>query len=330
MFEKLKKTRKEVDVVRKDNIAKAKEMITEIRAMIEKIKAIRAGKVGVDELEDILRLAPLAPTSVETTADRQDDTERVGERTIAVVEGITPEGKEVRIEMAELARHWNKFYMDNGIDWIKPISEDIKLTVEQAKEMKRQIQELGFDWPMIIPAGLTGEPEFEAGADGKLELKKADRKYIDLHEKMSEGYAETYQSDNYKDDGGIGATKDKRKGIRIILTKEVQTLGEDELFKQTIGQSVEDLEAGIFKDNQAGGLTESEYLVYQREYYKRTGKHLDDWKKEQTLTWLPESGRPVSGCVPYASWDTDYGQMVFHSSATTYQHGDLGCRLVGS
>ena len=106
----------------------------------------------------------------------------------------------------------------------------------------------------------------------------------------------------------------------------MQTLSEDELLKATKGKSVEDLEKGVFKEKQVTGLTEAEYLVWQMECHKRTGKHLD----ESACTWLAESERPVSGRVPNANWLTDDDQLVFYSFATSDQNGSLGCRLAGS
>ena len=316
-MEQGKKFRNDLD------IEKAREKLNEARGCIEKIKDLKDKEPLIDELEEII--GPVAETHEE------------GDRTISEISATTPEGKEIKIELKKEAKHWNEFYEETGVDWAEAIPEDIKITAEEEKEMKRLIEELGFDKIIIIPDGLVGEPEFEEyeeevedpktkvkKMETKLRVKKADQKYIDLHEKMSVGYADTYQGNNYKKDGGIGATKDKRKGLRIILTKEVQTLGEDELLKATKGKSIKDLEKGVT------GLTEAEYLVWQKEYNKETGQHLDDWNKENVWTWLAGSERPVSGRVPVAYWFTDDDQVGFSSHATTNQVEYFGCRLAGS
>ncbi len=68
------------------------------------------------------------------------------------------------------------------------------------------------------------------------------------------------------------------------------------------------------------------YLIYQKEYFKRTGKHLD----EQGATWFPESTRPLSGRVPGGGWYPGGGQLNFDSLTRDYRNDFLGCRLAGS
>ncbi len=101
-------------------------------------------------------------------------------------------------------------------------------------------------------------------------------------------------------------------------------MDDDALFKSTLKKSVEDLE----KDQltKFTGLSESTYLVYQREYFKRTGQHLDI----KRATWLLASTRPSSGRVPVGDWDPSIGQLYFGSNARDSQDGLLGCRLAGS
>ncbi|MFH0779273.1 MAG: hypothetical protein V1928_00260, partial [Parcubacteria group bacterium] len=88
----------------------------------------------------------------------------------------------------------------------------------------------------------------------------------------------------------------------------------------------DDLEAngGIFEKYGVRGLAESTYLIYQHEYFKRTGKHLD----EIGGTWFTESRRPVSGRVSFGFW---YGShLLFYSNVQDFHSGHLGCRLAGS
>ncbi|MBM2818250.1 MAG: 5 protein, partial [Parcubacteria group bacterium] len=65
---------------------------------------------------------------------------------------------------------------------------------------------------------------------------------------------------------------------------------------------------------------------YQREYHKRTGKHLD----EDGWTWLPESTRPVSRRVPYGLWGPGSERLSFYSFTRDLRYDGLGCRLAGS
>ena len=317
LIKKYEEKMKSAQAAEDNNLAEARGFLKQAGEYLEKIKDLKDREPMIDELEEIA--GPAEP---------------VGDRVIGEINGRTPEGKEIRFELREQAKYWNKFYQGEGVEWAEAIPEEIKITPEQEKEMKRMIEELGFDQMIIIPEGLTGEAEFEevVDKDGETEirLKKADERYIKLHAKMSFGYKETFQGDDYKADGGLGASRDKRKGLRIILTKEVQTLGEDEIFRETKGKSAKDLEEEVFKEKQVTGFTESEYLVYQREYHKRTAKHLDDCHKENCLTWLPGSERPVSGRLPSASWNADDVQLEFSSVAPALHSVHLGCRLVGS
>ncbi len=67
-------------------------------------------------------------------------------------------GKEVTFNLLEQLKYWGEFYKNEGVDWVK-LPSHIEITAEQAKEMKRQIEELGFNKMIIIPEGLadTGE-----------------------------------------------------------------------------------------------------------------------------------------------------------------------------
>ena len=146
---------------------------------------------------------------------------------------------------------------------------------------------------------------------------------------MSEGYKEaTYYSGSYEGDGGVGASKDKRKGLRIIMSRKVQEMTEDEKMNETVGKSIKELEAegGIFEKYGVGGMTEAEYLIFQRIYFEETKKHLD-----KTLwTWLAASFRPRSGRVPDGFWYAGSGRLDFSSSATDVRDVGRGCRLAGS
>jgi hypothetical protein len=206
---------------------------------------------------------------------------------------------------------------------------EINVAVEQAREMKRQIEVLGFNKMIIIPAGIADQNKYEL-----------------LHEKMTEGYKESFQSDNFKADGGFKGLINLDNGTRIVLTKDVKELKDYKLFNETIGKSVDDLEAsgGIFetysdkdifvnsgkKEKTVRGLDMLTYLIYQREYFKRprnNGKHID----ENYYNWITErsdQGRPSSGRFPSVHWH--YGYLSFHADDAADRHSRTGCRLAGS
>jgi len=160
-------------------------------------------------------------------------------------------------------------------------------------------------------------------------LKRPAEHYKELHELMSEGYKEaTYYSGNYDDDGGIGASVDSRKGLRIVMARKAKELTDDEKLNETVGKSIDDLEAkdGLFEKYGVGGMAEAEYLIFQRVYFQDTGKHLD----VKFYTWFAASSRPRSGRVPYGHWSPDFERLSFYSSDPDFQNDDQGCRLAGS
>ena len=268
-----------------------------------------------------------------------------------IIETKTPEGMEVRFELREQLEYWKKFYKDHGIDWIN-LPDKIAITEEQAEQMKQLIEKLGFNKMIIIPEGLVGEPEIEEYEEkGEKRVIKPAEHYEELHElmtnkatKVSKKYEKSWESDNYKDDGGFGGSQDLRQGLRIILVKDVKDLNEDELHKKTLGASVvQDLKkpdepylegkGGLLETIQKeyevaelSGLTESEYLVYQLDYFKRTGQHLDKigW------TWLSASRRPASGRAPYVGWGSGDDRLGFCSFSLVFRGGNPGCRLASS
>ena len=232
-----------------------------------------------------------------------------GKAQIERIEGKSPEGKDIKFELNEQLNYWGKFYQNHKIDWIE-LPKKIKVGEEQVKEMKRLIEKLGFDKMIIIPENLANTGE----------------KYKKLYELMSKGW-EKDLSLNFKEDVGLGFEKLKNKSdkLRIILTKETQDLKDNELFKQTLGNSADDLEesSGIFRKYGVRGIDAEIYLVWQREYHEKTGKYLE----EESWTWLTEQVRPESGRVP-----TSFGGALLDFSAypPDLREDFLGCRLARS
>jgi len=255
----------------------------------------------------------------------------------------------IEIDLEKELAIYREFYKRNKVNWIK-LPDHISVDTKIKKQMIKLIETTGMNWLAIIPDGLTGEPEYEEGVGDRRAalamtgaalamtgaafattkvLKKPAEHAEELHRLMSEGYKEaTYYSGSYEGDGGVGASKDKRKGLRIIMSRKVQEMTEDEKMNETVGKSIKELEAegGIFEKYGVGGMTEAEYLIFQRIYFEETKKHLD-----KTLwTWLAASFRPRSGRVPCGRWGPDVGRLRFASHDPDGQ-GDLqGCRLAGS
>jgi hypothetical protein len=230
---------------------------------------------------------------------------------IKIISAVSLEGKEIKFELKEQLKYWNDFYKDNDVDWVS-LPEKIKITKDQQKEIERLITEFGFNKMIIIPENMAA-----TGAD-----------YEKLHSLMSKDYVETWQSSDFKADSSFAGLKNKSDKLRIVLTKDIKELDDDNLFKQTLNKKMDELEApdGIFAENELRGLDIATYLIYQKEYFKRTGKHLD----EDGWTWLPEQIRAASGRGPRGGWDSGGGRLVFHAGIPDGHGSSLGCRLAGS
>ena len=250
----------------------------------------------------------------------------------------------IEIDLEKELALYREFYKRNKIHWIK-LPDHISVDTKTKKQMIKLIETTGMNWLAIIPDGLTGEPEYEEEVEDRhaalamtgaaLAMTKVKRQVLkkpaehceELHELMSEGYKnKTYFY--YNDDGGIGASVDSRQGLRIVMARKAKEITDDEKLKETLGKSIDDLEekGGLFETWGVSGLTEAEYLIFQRRYFEETKKHLD----ETLWTWLAASRRPRSGRVPVGGWDADTESLFFSSFTADYRVVFQGCRLAGS
>ena len=165
--------------------------------------------------------------------------------------------------------------------------------------IKKSIEEQGFDEILLIPG---------------------DTSVADLNLKMSEGYAETYQSENFKAGGSFEGVIEKTKEPRIVLIHKnnAQKLRDRPEFQKTLGQKAEDL----IKSGQT--LTLTDYLIYQRQFFEETGNHLD----ESGWTWTPGSTvkNPGGGFrVVIAVWRG--GRLGVYADDPDDSSSRVGCRL---
>jgi len=242
----------------------------------------------------------------------------------------TNEKKEIKLNLKEQVQSWQEFYQKHNLPALNE-QELRKIFQKNHKEMKEEMERYGYDHLLIIPENL---PETEA-----------------LQQKMSEGYTETWQSDNFKEGGSFAGAKHAEKNqTRIILCHNDQDIyanpKANPLAKQTLNKNILqlsglteaeiqqkiqnqeslpiDFEAEINGKTipiQAEGLSLNEYLLFQRQYFEKNQKHLD----EKGWTWLLKSfsaSRVVS-----ASWGPDFTQLFVDAYDPGVSDGDLGCRL---
>ena len=178
------------ELVKKDPV-KTNKLVDQGNELLDRIEALAGQKTPlIDELEDILGIGKKK--------------ESAG---IQEITATTPEGKEVKLELKEQLEQWRKFYQEKGVDWCE-LPEDIQVTQEQATEMKRLIEELGFDHLIIIPENLADTGE----------------KYEKLNQVMSEGYNDTWQSGDFKADGGFEGLKNTSNGLPLTTMSPAPVL----------------------------------------------------------------------------------------------------------
>ncbi|KKQ39954.1 MAG: hypothetical protein US57_C0006G0026 [Candidatus Moranbacteria bacterium GW2011_GWC2_37_73] len=72
---------------------------------------------------------------------------------------------------------------------------------------------------------------------------------------------------------------------------------------------------------EAEGLSLNEYLIFQRQYFEKNQKHLD----EKGYTWLLKTFS--ASRVVFSFWHSDDARLRVHATALGASRGDLACRL---
>ena len=191
----------------------------------------------------------------------------------------------ISIDLESKLQDFLTFYQKTKLD-VPPDFPDIARDIwdRNHSEMEQAIKENGFNEVLIIPANIP---------------------LTDLKEKMKmeNGY---YEGSNFKDGGSFAqAISQNADKTRIIFVHDAKNLKDREELKKTLnilGSDVKLDESLSFED----------YLVFQRKYFEKTGKHLD----EDGWTWLAtKSGSRFVG----SGWRSGDGGLY----VLAY---DLGCR----
>ncbi len=193
------------------------------------------------------------------------------------------------------------FYKAHEIELTESFAEEMAdIWVNNYDEIKQEVEKYGFDEILLVPGGLT---------------------ITDIHKKMSEGYNETYTGSNFDSGGGFeGVIEDKKRRIVLIHKNSAQNLKDHSELKKTLNKKAEEF------ISQGEKMSLTDYLLYQKQYFEQTGKHLD----EDGWTWLPGSTvkNPSGGFrVVCAHWDPGYSQLVVGADDPSYSYPNLGCRL---
>ena len=167
-------------------------------------------------------------------------------------------------------------------------------------EIKSEMEQNGFDEVLLIPGGLN---------------------ISQLHTQMTEGYNATYKGSGFTTGGSFEGVIEGDNDTRIVLVhkNKAQNLQDRSELKGTLGKKIEE----FVKSN--GGLSLSDYLIYQRQYFEDNGSHLD----EIGWTALPGSKvpNPNGGFrVVCACWRPDGGGLDVDADAPGSSYPHLGCR----
>ncbi len=123
-----------------------------------------------------------------------------------------------------------------------------------------------------------------------------------------------------KPNNSFDGVRDNSTKLRLVLTKDVKELDDDKFFKQTMGKKPDALKKEFIDELGLQSLSLSEYLIYQREYFLRTRKHLD----QASWTYLLNSKMEISSCVPYSLFyevDFKLGVGCYEPSHSFSQQG---------
>ena len=253
----------------------------------------------------------------------------------------TGKEKEVSFGIEKEYTFFEAFYQKNlsiGLDKI----EIIAIWKQNYQEIKQEIETYGYDTLLIVPEDLPDEDTLN-------------RTIIETMEDTVDGkkkkIANTYQGDNFKKGGSFAGVKNPEKPCyRIILTHSEQNIynnpDANPFLKATLGKNIMavsgltqvevqrridgnleipvdfDVEINSQKKQiKAEGLSLQEDEIFQRVYFEKTGKHLD----EKGWTWLLKSfsGSRVVG----AGWGPGDRQMSVDASDPGDAGGILGFRL---
>jgi hypothetical protein len=200
----------------------------------------------------------------------------------------------INLDIEKKLDEFISFYQQNKIDLSPDFEENIReIWSRNIDEIKENIEQNGFSDILLMPENIP---------------------LADLNTKMTEGYkTETWESSNFTEGGGFaGAKSENVDKPRIVLVHKTQNLKDNPELAKTLNIKGED----AIKSEM---LTLEDYLVFQRKYFKETGKHLD----EVGATWLATyaGARRV-----YAGWDPSDGQVYVIADDLSARDERLGAR----
>ncbi len=216
--------------------------------------------------------------------------------------------EKIEIDIDEQVEKFSGLYEKYGVEIPADFSGTIKdIWNRNSSEIEEAIKEKGFNTVILVPENLP--------------------KSLVLNNLLTEGYAGTYESDNFKEGGSFEGVTDKIAGCRIILVHDSVHIKDHPVLKGTLGGK-----ANKFMEDREK-LTLSDYLILQRKIFDETGNHIDTKHEDGYYywTWLPGStvSKEAGGGfrVVNAHWSPDDGQIGVNANDPDNSYPNLGCRL---
>lgn len=259
-------------------------------------------------------------TMTETMGAKPSPESETGQPTL--IKCKTPEGKEVSFDLEKEREYWVKFYEAHNLSQLVKtkegktiIPETIVLTPQQIRWVKDKVEKHGFNRMMICPPVSTQ----------KQSMSKVKRE-------MGKPVEGLQGSDQYsREDDGVWYSDRVKEGIADDKIEDVREdrpyikLWKDDAEVDNEGETGE-YYSDEFTEQGLHGDTQFEYLLAQREFSEKTGRHLDTRK----WGWLTDSVvKDDNGAVRFlldAYWNPNYQRVNVHAYQPSNFHPDGGAR----
>jgi len=245
----------------------------------------------------------------EQLADRiQAEKQEALAQAAQIIQGQTPEGIEVNLDLTEQISYWNDFYQKYDIKDtngnICTLPDTLRLTPDQLEQAKQDIERFGFDTLLIIPP----------------HIKNSDLLNNDPLLTYPENEDKSTEDKRYLDSNiPADLLKHTTTATQIILLKNTPHVYQDNDWdsnKQTCDQVL-----AKEKELNINGLDLPAFLFFHRHHYDLTDTHAHNWR-DKNATWLTRTADDTHAAR--AHWNPDDSQSDFDWASRDDCNGSLG------
>lgn len=256
----------------------------------------------------------------------------------------TGEKKEIVLDINEEIKFYKDFYKRNlNFEIDKLEKKEIKrFWLKDREEIKKDMETYGYDFFLIVPENLPS-------------LEKLNQELIEKMEEPGIGRVnKTNETMDFISGGSFKGVRDTEKSkTRIILTKGNQNIlyGKDPFLQATLRKDVMQLTGFTKKEVEerikneaplpidfkteikgretrirAEGLSLAEYLIFQKTYFDKTLKHLDEEGETRLLKSVPAPHARYCETVS-STWLPIFRQLSIGADMTASSFYNLGTRF---